>query len=324
MPGHLGLAASAVNDRLAPWRSEHPGVEVTVRIGQGNPGLALLHESTDARHIVLGTRGRHAAVRAVLGSVSRFVLRHSLVPVTIVPRSLSSRGPPCLLRWQATRTTAPSSGDGRDDRSRHTTGPPHGRQAGSARRQRPRRARLGRALVRRSGRSVAARPADAVAIGSGAGDSVLVPRAEPPRAARPRVVAAVRSLPDDAPVLVDALDAAAHLNGVLAVLHGVPLSFGERSVGRAEAVDRGRDLLRAARALVEGAGTGVPVEIALAPAWPHEILGELLDADLLVGRPASGSGWSQAPPCDTHRAPCCSHHGPRSRCPREKISRRNE
>jgi len=89
-PGHLGLAASAVHDRLEPWLSAHPRVEVSVRIGQGNPGLALLHESTDARHIVLGTRGRHAAVRAVLGSVSRFVLRHSRVPVTIVPRSLSS------------------------------------------------------------------------------------------------------------------------------------------------------------------------------------------------------------------------------------------
>ena len=89
-PRHLGLAASAVHDQLAPWRSAHPRVEVTIRIGQGNPGLALLHESTDARHIVLGTRGRHAAVRAVLGSVSRFVLRHSRVPVTIVARSLSS------------------------------------------------------------------------------------------------------------------------------------------------------------------------------------------------------------------------------------------
>jgi len=86
--GHLGRAASAVYDRLAPWRSDHPDVDVTVRIGQGNPGLALLHESTDVRHIVLGTRGRHAAVRAVLGSVSRFVLHHSLVPVTVVPRSL--------------------------------------------------------------------------------------------------------------------------------------------------------------------------------------------------------------------------------------------
>jgi nucleotide-binding universal stress UspA family protein len=90
VPGHLGDSASAVRDQLAPWRSAHPDVEVTVRIGQGNPGVALLHESTAVRHIVLGTRGRHAVVRAVLGSVSRFVLRHSLVPVTVVPRSLTT------------------------------------------------------------------------------------------------------------------------------------------------------------------------------------------------------------------------------------------
>jgi nucleotide-binding universal stress UspA family protein len=93
VPGHsdhLGDSAAAVRDRLAPWRSAHPGVAVEVRIGQGNPGIALLHESSSARHIVLGTRGRHAAVRAVLGSVSRFVLRHSLVPVTVVSRSLSA------------------------------------------------------------------------------------------------------------------------------------------------------------------------------------------------------------------------------------------
>ena len=139
----------------------------------------------------------------------------------------------------------------------------------------------------RSGRTVVARPAEAVA---SAGDSVLIPRAEPPRAARPRIVAALRGLPDDACVLADALDAAAHLNGLLVVLHGVPLSFGERSIGRAEAVDRGHDLLHDARALVEGAHTGVAVEAALVRAWPHEIVGELLDADLLVlGGPRVGS-----------------------------------
>jgi nucleotide-binding universal stress UspA family protein len=142
----------------------------------------------------------------------------------------------------------------------------------------------------RSGRSVAARPADAVAVASGAGDSVLVPGAEPPRASRPRVVAAVRSLPDDASVLADALDAAAHLDGLLIVLHGVPLSFGERSVGRAEAVDHGHDLLDEARAMVEGEHTGVTVEAGLVRAWPHEVVGELLDADLLVlGGPRAGS-----------------------------------
>jgi nucleotide-binding universal stress UspA family protein len=89
-PDHLDDSATTVRDQLAPWRSAHPDVEVSVRIGQGNPGVALLHESTVVRHIVLGARGRHLAVRAVLGSVSRFVLRHSLVPVTVVPRSLST------------------------------------------------------------------------------------------------------------------------------------------------------------------------------------------------------------------------------------------
>jgi nucleotide-binding universal stress UspA family protein len=92
-PHHLDDSAAAVHEHLAPWQSAHPGVAVEIRIGQGNPGVALLHESTAARHIVLGTRGRHAPVRAVLGSVSRFVLRHSLVPVTVVARSLSADHP---------------------------------------------------------------------------------------------------------------------------------------------------------------------------------------------------------------------------------------
>jgi hypothetical protein len=49
-------------------------------------------------------------------------------------------------------------------------------------------------------------------------------------------VVALRSLPDDAVVLIDALDAARHLGGTLDVLHGVPVSFGERSVGREQAL----------------------------------------------------------------------------------------
>ena len=147
--GHLGDSASAVRDQLAPWRSAHPDVEVTVRIGQGNPGVALLHESTAARHIVLGTRGRHAVVRAVLGSVSRFVLRHSLVPVTVVPRSLTTaEGSTVRQPSQATPTTAPSCGDRRDDRTCFTPGPVRGSEAGSARRRRADRPRLGPAVVR--------------------------------------------------------------------------------------------------------------------------------------------------------------------------------
>jgi hypothetical protein len=83
---------------------------------------------------------------------------------------------------------------------------------------------------------VAARPVDAVTTGCAAGDSVLVLHTAPPTGRPPRVVAALRSLPDDAVVLIDALDAARHLGGTLDVLHGVPVSFGERSVGREQAL----------------------------------------------------------------------------------------
>ncbi len=142
----------------------------------------------------------------------------------------------------------------------------------------------------RAGRPVAAHPGDAVTVASSTGDSVLIPRAEPPAAVRPRIAVALGSLPDDTSVFVDALDAATHLNGRLRVLHGVPLSFGERTVGRAEALRYGRDLLDQAHSLLDGPGADVAVDIELMRAWPHEIVGELLDADLLImGGPRTGS-----------------------------------
>jgi nucleotide-binding universal stress UspA family protein len=142
----------------------------------------------------------------------------------------------------------------------------------------------------RSRRSVAARPADAVATASAAGDSVLIPRTNPPATRRARVAVALRDLPDDASALVDALNAATHLSAKLTVLHGVPLSFGEHTVGLTQALRHGRDLLDQARALAAGMGTDTAVEVKLIRAWPHEIVGELLDADLLVlGGPRTGS-----------------------------------
>jgi hypothetical protein len=141
----------------------------------------------------------------------------------------------------------------------------------------------------RSGRTVRAGTAEATAGAARTGDSVIVLGAAP-FAERPRIVAALRSLPEDAAVLAEAVDAAVYLRGSLTVVHGVPLSFGERSVGLSEAVARGEDLLLNARTLVDTAGRDVPVDARLVRAWPHELVGEQLDADLLaIGGPRAGA-----------------------------------
>ena len=127
-----------------------------------------------------------------------------------------------------------------------------------------------------------ARAVDALTVGCATGESVLIPHTEPPAERPPQVVAALRSLPDDTVALIDALDAARHLDGTLLLLNAVPVSFGERSVGRDEAVDNGRDLLERARVHLADRGSDVPTEVAVVRSWPHEVVGERLKADLLV------------------------------------------
>ena len=118
---------------------------------------------------------------------------------------------------------------------------------------------------------------------------LLGPAGTVPRAGRrPRVVAALRALPEDEPVLAEAVATACRLDGDLVLLHAVPLPFAERSVGLAEAVRAGELLLAEAtvRASVHGR---VPTDVSLERVRPHEMVGELLDADVLViGGPRAG------------------------------------
>ncbi|HYH32004.1 MAG TPA: universal stress protein [Pseudonocardia sp.] len=118
-----------------------------------------------------------------------------------------------------------------------------------------------------------------------AGRSVLI--TGPPdedRSGTPRVVAAVRDLPSDARVLTEAAAAAVQLGAVVVPVHGVPLSFGERSVGLAEALARGHRVLDAAveRLTAERGAAGLTILPRLLRVRPHELVGEELDADLLV------------------------------------------
>jgi nucleotide-binding universal stress UspA family protein len=141
----------------------------------------------------------------------------------------------------------------------------------------------------RSGRQVRLEPAGRSAedrirtVIALAGRSVLIPGAAVPvQRGTPQVVAAIRDLPGDESVLAEAAAIAGPLDGDVVVVHGVPLSFGERSVGLADAVERGQRLLDLAVALLATDAPGITVHPRLLRAHPHELVGEELDADLLV------------------------------------------
>ena len=117
-----------------------------------------------------------------------------------------------------------------------------------------------------------------------------VPQAEEHR---PHVVAALQALPDDAAVIKDAVRCAAGCGAALTFVHAVPRSFGERSVDLDKAVAHGLRLLDAA--VRHAVAQAVTLQIELTPATqllrvrPHELVGEALDADLLiVGGPRTG------------------------------------
>jgi hypothetical protein len=97
-----------------------------------------------------------------------------------------------------------------------------------------------------------------------------------------RVVAAVRDLPSDAAVLAEAALAATVLEAAVVPVHCVPLSFGERSVGLTDALARGHDVLDTAVAQLAADAPELRVVPRLLRMHPHELVGEGLDADLLV------------------------------------------
>lgn len=103
-----------------------------------------------------------------------------------------------------------------------------------------------------------------------------------------RVVAAVRDLPADGPVLDVAGQAAEWLEATLLIAHAVPRSFGQRTVGLEGALEDGRNVLRVASDLARGRRRELTVTAQLFRIWPHELVSQHLGADLLVvGVPAA-------------------------------------
>jgi nucleotide-binding universal stress UspA family protein len=73
-----------LSERLADWQRRYPAVEARHMVLRGRPTELLLAQAEGAQLVVVGTRSRGAAARALLGSTSRGLLRHSPCPVAVV------------------------------------------------------------------------------------------------------------------------------------------------------------------------------------------------------------------------------------------------
>jgi nucleotide-binding universal stress UspA family protein len=80
------MAEQALAKQLGPWRSHYPMVPVELRVVHGEAAEELLRAAGTARLVVVGTHGHSAPARAVLGSTSRTLVRHSPCPVIVVHR----------------------------------------------------------------------------------------------------------------------------------------------------------------------------------------------------------------------------------------------
>jgi nucleotide-binding universal stress UspA family protein len=65
---------------------DHP-VEVQKSVAHGDAGAVLCAVAAGAPALVVGSRGYHPALRAVLGSVSSYCVRHASCPVVVIPPS---------------------------------------------------------------------------------------------------------------------------------------------------------------------------------------------------------------------------------------------
>lgn len=74
---------AALEEDLAPIRSEHPAVTITAAVVHGSPAEKLIEASGRADLIVLGSRGHGGFAGLLLGSVSEQVVRHARCPVLV-------------------------------------------------------------------------------------------------------------------------------------------------------------------------------------------------------------------------------------------------
>ncbi|MGV9310638.1 universal stress protein [Streptomyces sp. NPDC003691] len=79
--------AAALTEVLAPWRAEHPGVEVVEAPTVGKTSDVLVEAASGAALLVVGRRMRRAPFGGRIGSVAHAVLHHATAPVAVVPHA---------------------------------------------------------------------------------------------------------------------------------------------------------------------------------------------------------------------------------------------
>ncbi|MFD5828747.1 universal stress protein [Lentzea sp. NPDC060358] len=78
--------AKLLEEQLAPHAARHPSVHVAQEVAFDAPARALSNAADGAALVVVGSHGRGAVRRAILGSVSHAVLHHAPCPVAVVHR----------------------------------------------------------------------------------------------------------------------------------------------------------------------------------------------------------------------------------------------
>lgn len=88
-------AARQLQQVLEPLSERYPGVTVRSFVESAAPQVAVLEHASrqNCDWIVVGTHGRRALSRWLLGSVAEYILRHSPHPVLVVPQRNASTDP---------------------------------------------------------------------------------------------------------------------------------------------------------------------------------------------------------------------------------------
>jgi nucleotide-binding universal stress UspA family protein len=73
-----------LEERIAPWRSKYPGVDVRIGVAFDGAARELVTRSEGASLVVVGARGLGPLRSLTMGSVSQAVLHHAACPVAVV------------------------------------------------------------------------------------------------------------------------------------------------------------------------------------------------------------------------------------------------